>query len=266
MINLVYDTRETTPAKALINVIRGGSGGITPGDGVTFFGPMNYWKGGSGISGDKDAEVLGESGLAVLSGVGGSSLSCFSASGSGAEILSHGEMRRNDFTRMMLSGGNNVAGGGNESCADIDYYLKSAWIEVPGAAPDSGEFYGFDQAAPLEPMLVLIGGNFGGDVVPMVVKKEGVQNLVNRDAKNVVLRGGHCSTVRTVSAAFGGFVTGGEDGRICFWDRTCGDGNDQSRQGGGDEGSEHNKQNRRKGKHKGRGRERERRKGSSRPY
>lgn len=76
-----------------MHIIRASEGSVTEGPNcITFFGPKSDWIKEGGI------EVNGETGLAVLSGIGGSRLSCYSGC-NGMRLLEVDETRVNDFTR-----------------------------------------------------------------------------------------------------------------------------------------------------------------------
>ncbi len=176
----IYDTRASTPSKALIQTHRPLAAPM-PG-GIFTFGPEVEWAPGLKAPG----------GLVALCGVTGSDICCYAA---GILVLEIKDARNNDFTRLLQKPDIGV---------DVDYFIGSEWV-TDGRWGDGNEG---------EDKLVLWGGNFVGNVAAIAVTATGVKKLPTG------LLGGHESTVRCLTRIDPSTViTGGEDGRLCVWTR-----------------------------------------------
>jgi WD40 repeat protein len=215
----VFDTRHPTPALSLMHVIRGGD--AVPRGGLTIFGPSKSWHSEATPSAASLPPLSGSTGVAVLCGLAGSEIAVYNGVNAN-KMLRLKEMRSNPFTRLASQAGNggygdDVEGDGTSDDRDVDYFVRSVWISEPSGA--GGEYYGAERRPEAEDggYLCVIGGNFSGDLIPRVVKTDGVEPLYDADGAEVALTGGHTSTVRCVSSISGGLVTAGEDGKVCVW-------------------------------------------------
>ncbi|GMH78950.1 hypothetical protein TrST_g4442 [Triparma strigata] len=99
----------------------------------------------------------------------------------------------------------------------VDYIFGVLWIEVGDWKINGGDEVGEESIKQDGGRLVLIGGSFTGDLRSLAVTPSGLVPIPNGDFK-----GGHSSVVRCLGKVEGGYVTGGEDGRVCLWSNTGG--------------------------------------------